>query len=458
MNAIGRAHALLSRHAPDFCLGVLAGGDMQARIERVLAREQATRRWRHSPLHPVLVTWLVLCLPLFRGLSVPNVFAHLMAALRPRVRGLSLRPVTDGALAHARARLGAPVLRALFEELGAEVRPEPTFHNRRVFALDATVPSTPDTPRNEATFGRHVASRGHSAFPQFRLVTLTAVDTHEIRAARWCPYGVSEITAAAELLPYLEKGDLVLLDRGLNAAWMLERLATRGVDFLCRLQSNRRLGWLLYRGTGDAEGRIMSRWGPGGRVRAKITIPARLITYRLDGRTVRLATSLADASIAARELVELYHLRWEQELAFDELKTHLSAAGCGVVHTTFRGRSGPMVEQELWATLTLYNLLRRLMARAAALHRIDPRRLSFVNAVEVVRLALPAVQAGPRDALVGLYVRLVSDLGGCALRRWRRPRRAPRALKIKTHTYRHKKQGEHTVRVDFLATLQFGAA
>ena len=60
--------------------------------------------------------------------------------------------------------------------------------------------------------------------------------------------------------------------------------------------------------------------------------------------------------------------------------------------TTFRGLSAPRVEQELWATLALYNLVRRLMADAAEVHHLDPRQISFVDSLEVVRMALPAVQ------------------------------------------------------------------
>lgn len=110
MDAIGSAHALLAKHAPGFCLGVLAGSDVQARIRAALKVRPARQRERSSPLDPVLVFWLVLAMGLFRSLSIPNVFAHLMDAWRRQLRGLPLRPVTDGALAHARERLGvAPV-------------------------------------------------------------------------------------------------------------------------------------------------------------------------------------------------------------------------------------------------------------------------------------------------------------------------------------------------------------
>jgi hypothetical protein len=459
MNAIGSAHAFLARHAPQFCLGALAGSDVQGKIRAALAAADPTPHRRESPLHPVLVFWLVLSLPLFRSLSVPNVFAHLIDAWRRGMRGLPLRPVTDGALAHARKRLGVAPVRHLFEALGAEVQPGASFHGLRTWALDGTVLTVPDTKANEAGFGRHVASVGHTAFPQMRLVTLSSARTHEVRAAAWRPYGQSENEAVGALLPLLAKGDLALLDRGLCAIWICAQLRAQGAHFLGRLRSCVKPRWSARRGPGDYDVRLESLHHFDRAKRGRIAVHARMIEYTLDGReTVRLVTSLTDERITPQEIVALYHERWEQEMGFDEIKTHLSTVTHGTLDTMFRGRSPLMVEQELWATLALYNLVRRLMDRAAGLHGFDARRVSFVDAVEVIRLAVPAVQGHRRRDLVPLYVRLMTDLGRCVMDRWRRPRCCPRAIKIKSLGYRHKKPGERSRPLDALAGLRLGAA
>ena len=54
MDVIGSAHAFLSKHAPDFCLGVLAGSDVQAKLKAALRVRPAAQRERSSPLDPVL--------------------------------------------------------------------------------------------------------------------------------------------------------------------------------------------------------------------------------------------------------------------------------------------------------------------------------------------------------------------------------------------------------------------
>jgi hypothetical protein len=117
-----------------------------------------------------------------------------------------------------------------------------------------------------------------------------------------------------------------------------------------------------------------------------------------------------------------------------------------------------MVLQEMWATLTVYNVVRRLMAHAAAVHGIDPRRISFVDALVVLRMAAPRVQDCPVEGLLQHYSRLLEDVAACARRRWRRKRQSPRALRVKTLGFRRKKPGERCVQVDFLANLKLGAA
>ena len=459
MDPIGSVHALLARHAPDFRLDVLAGGDVQAAMRRALACLPPRQRRRDSPLDPMLVLWLVLAMGLFRSLSIPNVFARLMSAWRGRLRGLPLRPVTDGALAHARERLGVAPVRHLFETLASQVGPAPHFHGRRVWAMDGTVLTVQDTPANEAAFGRQVAPHGaRSAFPQLRLVTLASALTHEIRAARWCRNNVGEMRAARPLLRTMGPGDLLLLDRGLGGMAVATQLVAQGAEFLYRLKCSARPRVTRRRAHGDYDVTLVSRCQSEDGTWRTLTLYARMIVYSAGGETVRLLTNVLDESVQAMELVALYHERWEVELTFDEIKSHLAAPASYAVDTTFRGLSGPMVEQELWATLTLFNLLRRLMADAARVHRIDPREISFVDSLEVVRLTLPGVQGSAPDRLLPLYVQLMTDLAGCVLDRCRRPRTAPRAIKVKIRPYRRKRPGERCSHFDFFAQVTLGIA
>ena len=464
MTSIGRAHDLLCTLAPRFCIGVLTHGRIREQIREALRACGRDRPQRRCPLHPVLVCWLVLALPFHRTLSIANVLLTLVDTWRLRHPRLPLRVVTDGALAHARKRLGVAPLRQLFEAVAKDVCPAPSFHGRRVWAVDACTSTVPDRPENEAVFGRHRASHGRSAFPQFTTVVLASTRTHEVRAADWIAHHRSEREVAWRFLPHLGKGDLLLLDRGFFSVYYFSALLDRGADFLARSKANIRPIRKQRRGCGDYDVVLLSRWAPphlrgpkrGGKA---VTLRARLLEYTLDGKeTIRLLTSITDRRIRPRKLIALYHERWDVELGFDEIKTHLAAPAQGTLRTVYRGRTPTMVEQELWATLTVYTIIRGLMAQAARAHAIDPRRISFVDALTVIRLA--AAQAVPRTPRRRLahYRRLLKDLAACARKRWRRPRRAPRVLRIKILGYPHKKPEHHSEPVDFLENLRLGAA
>ncbi len=440
MNEIGRMHRALARIAPSVTIDVLATGDVEAAIRRCA---ESTGPRRRSPLDPSLVVWLCLAMALWRADSIPNVFARLLARARGRRAWVGLRPVTDGALAHARERLGAPPLRALFDEVARASTPEPTFHGRRVYTLDGTVLSVADTQANGAAFGRHHASNGTTAFPSMRALTLTSTTSRAVRGACFSPYATSEMAAVSRVVDVLGPGDLVLLDRGFMGAWLFDAIRRRGADYVCRVRASVRPRLLRRRGPGDFEvefrsGRPADRQADGRRIR----VAARLVEYRIGGgELARLLTSLVDEDVSAREIAELYHERWEAETTLDEIKTHLAAPRHGAVDLPFRAKSPELVEQEFWATLSAFNLVRRLIEGAARVHRIPPRRISFTDALAVVTSTWASRDLRGED-LVRAYVTLCDDLAGCVLDRWRRPRLCPRKIRRRTARYPVKKPAD----------------
>jgi hypothetical protein len=147
-------------------------------------------------------------------------------------------------------------------------------------------------------------------------------------------------------------------------------------------------------------------------------------------------------------LVRLYHERWEIESAFLALR-----------HTLLDGRvlrSGdqPGVEQELWALLTLYQLLRMAMVTATETRPgTDPDRASFTTALEAAREELTAARGicpdGPPDlpGVIGRAVlstllparraRFSARKVKCATCRYLKPRRRPAPRRYRHHRNRH---------------------
>src|SRR5207302_9643230 len=92
-------------------------------------------------------------------------------------------------------------------------------------------------------------------------------------------------------------------------------------------------------------------------------------------------TSLTDAEqYPAKELIAMYHERWEAEIAYDEVKTHLLDR-----QETIRSKTPAGVRQELWGIAIAYNLVRVEMERAAAEANVPPTRISFVAALSMIR-------------------------------------------------------------------------
>lgn len=117
-----------------------------------------------------------------------------------------------------------------------------------------------------------------------------------------------------------------------------------------------------------------------------------MLTYRFKERKhpVRLWTSLRPEEVSAQCLAVGYHLRWEVELALDELKTHLATVLHGTLHTTFRSKRPELVLQEVYALLATDNLIRQTMAEAASKRDQDPLELSFVKTLNALREGDPA--------------------------------------------------------------------
>jgi hypothetical protein len=143
---------------------------------------------------------------------------------------------------------------------------------------------------------------------------------------------------------------------------------------------------------------------------------------------------LDQKAFPAREIVGLYHERWELELGYDELKTEMLDR-----LETIRSRTIKGVEQELWGILLAYNLVRLEMERTADDLGVEPTRISFVAALRIVcdtwswcAIASPGALPARLRTMRELFTRLV-------LPDRRRSRRYPRAVKIKMSNFPRKR-------------------
>src|SRR5437870_4614778 len=96
-------------------------------------------------------------------------------------------------------------------------------------------------------------------------------------------------------------------------------------------------------------------------------------------KSVVVVTTLLDPrQVTREELGALYRARWNNELDLRSLESVMQMGD-------LRGKTPEMVRKEVWAHVLAYNLIRTVMARAAAEHEVVPRSISFTGAMQTLR-------------------------------------------------------------------------
>ena len=387
-----------SRITDYISLGVVSQSFPAEAIEGVLARTgRASLRQRDLPAH--VVVYYVIALALYMQSSYREVLRCLVEGMQwlrdPSVR---VRVAGKSGISQARTRLGWEPLRQLHDELVQPVAVRGTqgawYRGWRLVSLDGSTLEVADEKVNEEAFGRPGASRGASAYPQIRFVSLVENGTHVLFGSQMDSYRTGEITLAKAVLPRLGKGMLCLADRNFFGFALWQQAQGTGADLLWRMKKNMRMACEQRL----PDGSYLSHVYPSERDWRHKTngIAVRVIDYRLEGiegaePIYRLATTILNPDKApASELAALYHERWEIETAFDELKTHLRGA-----HIVLRSKTPDLVRQEFYGLLMAHFAIRGLMHEAALKANEDPDRLSFLHVVRVVRRKLAVYPAIP---------------------------------------------------------------
>jgi hypothetical protein len=410
-------------------------------IEEALdATGKASVRRRRLPAEQAI--WLVIGMALLRQESIERVVAALGLAL-PASNG---QTAAKSGIAKARKRLGEDPLAYLFtvtaDRWASESADRHRWRGLSLHGLDGTTLRAPDSPENWAAFGGQCGNgtRNGSAYPLVRLVAVMALRSHLLSAVHIGPYSVGETTLSDGFWNELPDHSLTIADRNFLVAEDLTRLASSGTNrhWLTRAKSTTRLRVIEQLTRRDALVEITL----SDQTRRKYPdLPAvwtvRAISYQRKGfRPSTLLTSLLDDQrYPAEELVALYHERWELELGYDEIKTHLLDR-----QEAIRSRSPEGVRQELWGIALAYNLVRLEMERAADEAGVEPTQISFTNALALIRnawLIWSTVPLAPGRIPEGL-LNLRRHLKLLILPP-RRPERAyPRAVKIKMSAYTRK--------------------
>jgi hypothetical protein len=415
----------------------------QATVEAVITdlgvKEQRMRKL------PAMVT-LLLCVAmgLFTNMSLEQVLIKMVKGLRyiwPDDK--DYRTANKSAICQARYRLGARPAAKLFHHVCKPITTEQTpgafLFGLRLMAIDGDVEDVPDTPANVAFFGRHHGGRGDSAFPQTRAVYLCESGSHTICDAGFWPCHTSERVGGLRMLRSVEEGMLVMWDCGFHSFDMAVQTRLCEAHFLGRLPAHVKPKFVKAL----PDGSYLAYIYPSDYKRKKRGehLLVRVIEYTIDdphrsghGELHRLMTSLLDPALyPAHVLACEYHQRWEVEITIDEVNTHQR-----LPNIPLRSQKPAGVIQEAYGLLIAHYAVRVVMHEAARQTRLDPDRLSFTNAVRIIRDAIAEFQMTTPEQLPRLYQRLLDDIARHRLPE-RDNRSNPRVVKRKMSKFKLKR-------------------
>jgi len=430
-----------SRQGAQFCRQVLSTESIEA------ACAAAGHRWRRCFWTPARTLWTFLMQVLHPDCSCRATVAMTLAEQAATGEACTVS-ADPSAYSQSRGRLPTEVLRRCVQAAARTVRDAVgdtyLWCGHRVWLIDGTSCSMPDTPSLQRAFGQPDGQQPGCGFPVAKLTALFCWASGAVLDVAIGPYRDSELRLWRSLWGWLRPGDIIVGDRFYCTYADLGGLVLRGCDAVCRLHQRRKVDWRTGRKLGPDD-RLMRWERPTEHARGRTvslrqwrrlptTLAVRLIRGAVGcpgfrSRQILVATTLLDpVAYPAEEILALYGDRWTVELRLRDIKITL---GMDIL----RGKSPSMVRKEIYMHLLAYNLIRQLMACAAAEHGRDLHRLSFAGAMQHIDAVLPylhlfAGTARARPLLILLLRWIAHDTVPL------RPGRAePRAVKRRPKKY-----------------------
>src|SRR5579864_9503449 len=274
-----------SRITDYISLGVIAKTFPLSKVRAVLeATGTASIRERDLPAH--VMVYYVIALALYMQSSYGEVLRCLLEGVQWLLDpSTTIKVAGKSGISQARTRLGWEPIRQLHDQTVRPIAVGGTrgawYRGWRLVSIDGSTLDVADEAANDKAFGRPGASRGSSAYPQIRFVSLVENGTHVLFGSQMDAYATGEITLAKKVLPCLRKGMLCLADREFFGYQLWKQARATGADLLWRVKKNMRL--VCEKRLSD--GSYLSRIYPSERdLRHKSNgIVVRVIDYRLEG-------------------------------------------------------------------------------------------------------------------------------------------------------------------------------
>jgi len=422
-------------------------GEYLRQEDLTAAMATAGCHWRERLWPPMQTIWTFLVQVLHPGWPCRAAVAEVLA--EQAAAGIFVKASADPS-AYCQAREHVPLsvyahaLRTVGQTFQTKVGDAYRWCGRRVWVVDGSSCSMPDTPELQEAFGQPDGQKKGCGFPVARLVAMFCWASGAVLDVAIGPYRSNELSLWRRLWDHLQAGDVVVGDRFYGAYADLAQLAARGCDGLFRLRGARARTLDFRKGKRlGKEDRLFvwSRSTPCPRTISaeefaslppSLTVRVLRFHTQVKGfrsRTIMVVTTLLDpVQYPLERIAALYGDRWTVELRIRDVKTTLRME-------VLRGKSPDVVRKEILMHFVAYDLMRVLMWQAAQEHGRPLHRLSFAGTMERFHAVAPYLCLFGGTPQAGVLYRLLLSWIALDVLPNRPNRVEPRALKRRLKPY-----------------------
>jgi len=361
---------------------------------------QARWFWQGWIYTPAITIWVFLAQCLSPDHSCRDAVAQLIAWLL--ASGRKACSAETGAYCSAREHLPEHACRQLARDTGHQVDEDAPscwrWLGHRVLDVDGSTITMADTKANQAAYPQQPGQKRGCGFPIARIVVVFSLAVGTVLDAALGPYQgkqTGENSLFRTLHDLLRAGDVVLADRYFSGWFDLALLWRRAVHSVVRKHQLRPTDFRTGRRLGHNDQLVcwakpqrpawMSREDYAALPDAMTLREVRVLVEQKGFRTRELivVTTLLDAdNYSAAEIAKLYRRRWQAELHLRSLKIVLQM-------DHLRCKTPHRVRNEFYMHLVAYNLIRKVLALAAAKAGVEPWTVSFKGALQTLARMLP---------------------------------------------------------------------
>lgn len=364
----------------------------------------ASVSWIDRIFSPLVTLWVFLSQVLSADHSCRAAVARLIAhRVARRQKPCSAK---TGAYCQARDRLPEQFYSAVACSVGRALDSKAEagwlWKGRRVYLFDGTTVSMPDTAANQEAYPQVYNQKPGVGFPIARVAAIISLSCGAILHLGICKYagkGQGEVSLLRTLWDVLRSHDILLTDALLVNWTNIVMLQQRGIELVGRLNKAHRTAD-FRRGKRLGTQDHVVRWLKPTSVRsldrqAYQALPESITVREVKVRVTQpgfrtkalvVVTTLLDPRQATKEeLASLYRSRWHNELDLRSIKSTMQMRD-------LRCKTPELVRKEVWTHVLAYNLIRTLMAQAAAKHKVVPRSLSFKGTIQTLEAFQPTIE------------------------------------------------------------------